>query len=360
MRPSGGSCLSVQSDCRVYSGLFLWTPAQRLGRLSCALRMTGHVIKSVSFLCVSASRHHRPRGVESPQPSLKFHVGLFLFGHLIKSVSFLLSVNAFHHHCPMGMQGPPPSCKFHIRVCLFGHLIKPVLFLFCVNVSRHHCPMGVQAPPPSLKFHLRLSLFGPLIKPVRQELGVSIFSLSSFCLLFLIKKYILFFHFSWSGHPSIVFLSSFLIKKKTKYPFFHFSSSGPQSIFSLSFYRVFVFFFNYKKKQNILSFIFHRLVLSLSSVYRVFCLLVLIKKQNILFFHFSWSGHQSIFSLSLSCFCLLLIKKKQISFSFIFLGLVISLSSVYRVFCFLFLIKKANILFFHFSSSGHRSIFCLS
>lgn len=202
MRWSSGTRLSVQSRLRrVYSALFLWTPAQRLVGIRCTLRMPGfpkqlnstlpaniqiwgspffllgilpvpscsfgHVIKSVSFLCVSASHHHRPSGVESPQPSLKFHMGLLLFGHLIKPVSFLLSVNASHHHCPMGMQVPPPSCKFHIRLCLFGHLIKPVLFLICVNVSRHQ-----QAPQPSLKFHLRLSLFGPLIKPVRQELGV--------------------------------------------------------------------------------------------------------------------------------------------------------------------------------------------
>lgn len=47
---------------------------------------------ALALLCVSASHHHCPRSVESPLPSLKFHLGLFLFGHLIKPVPQRLGI----------------------------------------------------------------------------------------------------------------------------------------------------------------------------------------------------------------------------------------------------------------------------
>ncbi|CAE1309243.1 unnamed protein product [Acanthosepion pharaonis] len=48
------------------------------------------------------------------------------FGHLIKPISFLLCVSASHHHCLWGMESPPPSLKFHLGLFLLGHLINPI------------------------------------------------------------------------------------------------------------------------------------------------------------------------------------------------------------------------------------------
>ncbi|CAE1266140.1 unnamed protein product [Acanthosepion pharaonis] len=142
-----------------------------------------HQTRLLPALCeyLSSSLSEGGHG-KSPPSSLKFHLGLILFGHLIKPVSFLLCANTSHHHCQRGMESPPSSLKFHLGIILFGHFIKPLIilrgflpstwdFLFGhlikpVSFLHHHCQRGMESPPSSLKFHLGLILFGHLIKPI--------------------------------------------------------------------------------------------------------------------------------------------------------------------------------------------------
>ncbi|CAE1253424.1 UPF0598 protein F59C6.12,UPF0598 protein C8orf82,UPF0598 protein C8orf82 homolog [Acanthosepion pharaonis] len=101
IRRSGGAPLSVQYRlhhlCSGYASVpqikvlpanfQIWgCPTSLLGILPVPSPTFGHLIKPVSFLCMSTCHHHCPRGMESPLPSLKFHLGSFLLGHLTKPV----------------------------------------------------------------------------------------------------------------------------------------------------------------------------------------------------------------------------------------------------------------------------------
>ncbi|CAE1266145.1 unnamed protein product [Acanthosepion pharaonis] len=100
-------------------------------------------------------------GMESPPSSLKFHLGLILFGHLIKPVSLPALCEYLSSSLSEGMESPPSSLKLPWDLSSWSPDQTRLLPCFCANTSHHHCQRAWESPPSSLKFHWDLSSLSP-------------------------------------------------------------------------------------------------------------------------------------------------------------------------------------------------------
>ncbi|CAE1266148.1 unnamed protein product [Acanthosepion pharaonis] len=99
-------------------------------------------------------------------PSLKFYLGLILFGHLIKPVSFL-HVRIPSSSLSEGMESPPSSLNLPGTSSSLVTSSNPVSFLLCANTSSS-LSEGMEKSSVFPEILPGLILFGHLIKPEKK------------------------------------------------------------------------------------------------------------------------------------------------------------------------------------------------